>query len=61
MKLTKKQVKQLKEHKYEPCVRNLSLYPEDFRGGVWQEIISNLDCDIETTELTLAIVGINTD
>ena len=60
MKLTKKQKLQLKDKGYEPCVRHLNLYPEDFyRLKTWVEVRECLgidDCD----EVVLSVSGVKT-
>ena len=46
MKLTKKQKLQLKDKGYEPCVRHLNLYPEDFyKLKTWVEVRECLGID----------------
>lgn len=60
MKLTKKQKKQLKNKGYEPGVRHLNLFPEDFyKLSTWVEVRECLgidDCD----EVVISVSGVKT-
>ena len=57
MKLTNEQKVELQKSQYNPCDRRLNLYPEDFRGSIWKEVLQCLDID-DCFGVTLAIVGI---
>ena len=39
MILTNKQKIELQRLQYNPCDRRLNLYPEDFRGSIWKEVL----------------------
>ena len=56
MKLDKKQKMELQRLGYEPCNRQLNLYPEDFKGNIWNEILQCLNID-DCYGVTLAVVG----
>ena len=57
MKLTKEQTKELQEHGYDPCVRHVNLYPEDFEHGIWDQVLQSLNLE-ESNGVVLAVVGI---
>tara|TARA_R100001510_G_C7654538_1_gene213200 strand:- start:1674 stop:1871 length:198 start_codon:yes stop_codon:yes gene_type:complete len=57
MKLNKKQKAELQKHGYDPCVRHVNLYPEDFNNKVWREVSECLGID-DCYGVTLAVVGI---
>jgi len=57
MKLAKKQNIELQKLGYEPCNRQLNLYPEDFNGNIWNEVLQCLNID-DCYGVTLAVVGI---
>ena len=56
MKLAKKQNIELQKLGYEPCNRQLNLYPEDFKGNIWSEVLQCLNID-DCYGVTLAVVG----
>jgi|TARA_Y100000310_G_scaffold244254_1_gene248943 hypothetical protein len=57
MKLTKEQTNELQEHGYDPCVRHVNLYPEDFEHGIWNQVLQSLNLK-ESSGVVLAVVGI---
>ena len=57
MILTNKQKIELQRLQYNPCDRRLNLYPEDFRGSIWKEVLQCLGID-ECFGVTLAVFGI---
>ena len=64
MKLTKKQTEELQKHGYDPCVKHLNLYPEDFMQdlNVWNQVWQCLGIDPSDVPwrsgVILAIVGV---
>ena len=61
MKLTKKQKLQLQDKGYEPCVRHLNLYPEDFyKLKTWVEVRECLGID-DGDEVVLSLSGVKTN
>ena len=57
MILTNKQKIELQRLQYNPCARRLNLYPEDFRGSIWKEVLQCLGID-DCFGVTLAVMGI---
>jgi len=57
MKLTKEQTNELQEHGYDPCVRHVNLYPEDFEHGIWNQVLQCLGLD-NSNGVILAVMGI---
>ena len=57
MILTNKQKIELQRLQYNPCDRRLNLYPEDFRGSIWKEVLQCLGID-DCFCVTLAVMGI---
>ena len=57
MKLANKQKIELQRLGYKPCNRHLNLYPEDFNGNIWNEVLQCLNID-DCYGITLAVVGI---
>ena len=60
MKLTKKQTDELQKNGYDPCVKYLNLYPEDFMMDlkIWDQVLQCLDLDCADQGLILAIAGV---
>ena len=52
-----KQKIELQRLQYNPCDRRLNLYPEDFRGSIWKEVLQCLGID-DCFGVTLAVMGI---
>ena len=57
MILTNKQKIELQRLQYNPCDRSINLYPEDFRGSIWKEVLQCLGID-DCFGVTLAVMGI---
>ena len=58
MKLSNTQTKELQEQGYDPCIKHLNIYPDDFASGnVWDEVLQCLGLE-QSDGVTLAVVGI---
>ena len=60
MELNKKQKKELQSHGYDPCVRHLDLYHEDFMMDldVWKQVLQCLNLNKANNGVVLAVVGV---